>query len=153
MSEEVSLSLVVTTWKFSSVAEILNTLESLGFKDIVVRGITCKKFLLTFLDKETFDNLDIELLGLGFLSCKIATVEDTIIPRIAFICCYGLPLGMWCIQNLINLISSFGELLGISPTVDAELVIINPVSRWKRISMIILISAKKLILIQTDDEL
>lgn len=52
LSRQFCRTLVVKTWKTSLVAEVLNTLESLGCKGNLVRSINCKKFLITFPDHE-----------------------------------------------------------------------------------------------------
>lgn len=115
-SQELSKSLIVSTCRNHSVVEVLNILESLGFKDIIVRSLSSKKFLLTFKDFNSLENTDVELLGLGFLSCEAASIEDTVIPRIAYIRCLGLPLNL-CSTNLVK---QHGKLVGISPLMDSE---------------------------------
>lgn len=48
LSQEMDRNLIITTYKNHSVVEIMNILESLGFKDIIVRSLDSKRFLLTF---------------------------------------------------------------------------------------------------------
>lgn len=49
------------------------------------------------------------------------------IPRIAYVHCLGLPLKLWNAQNINYLSNSFGELLEVTPLLDAELNISNPI--------------------------
>ncbi|KAL1805264.1 hypothetical protein ACET3Z_028332 [Daucus carota] len=68
LKKEVDRSLVITTWKNSSIMEVLNTLDALDYKDLIVRSISRRKFLLTFQDVSSFQDADIEFIGLATLN-------------------------------------------------------------------------------------
>lgn len=67
------------------------------------------------------------MIGLGFLSCHTPSTEDLLVPRIAYVRCYGLPLKLWCNVNFASLIKDIGELMGITPFLNSDCVFINPV--------------------------
>lgn len=123
---DVSRSFIVQTWKVSSVVEVLNTIEVLGYADVLVRKLSSKKFLVTFPTLEHFLGVDQDLLGLGFLGCRAANLEDLIIPRKATVECRGLPVSLWDFENLSKIVESLGDLTAVSKLMDEELTFHNP---------------------------
>ncbi|KAL1818586.1 hypothetical protein ACET3Z_013455 [Daucus carota] len=75
VEKELDRSVVVETWKPRQVIDIIGTLETLGFVNIVVRGISSFKFLLTMSLEEELRELDLELLGWGKV-CDISRPVD-----------------------------------------------------------------------------
>ncbi|KAL8104124.1 hypothetical protein AgCh_028380 [Apium graveolens] len=79
------------------------------------------------LDQASFDAVDIEELGLGFLTCVEANSKNIVIHRIAYIKCFGLPLNLWSTGTFSNLASKWGELLGVTSDIDNEFAFKLPV--------------------------
>ncbi|WOG95408.1 hypothetical protein DCAR_0414726 [Daucus carota subsp. sativus] len=119
-------SVVVHTWKDSSVVEVLNTAEVLGYQGVLVRGISSRKFLITFPTMESFLNLDQELLGLGYLGCHQARLDDLVLPRKVVVQCLGLPAVLWELSNLSKLLTGIGDITAIGEMLDEELRFQNP---------------------------
>ena len=84
--------------------DVINTMKVLGYVNIVVRGIQLW-FLAQFPSLQYLQNIDIELLGLGFLNCKKMIWENFITVRTK-IESLGLP---WICQQLENLNSLLKE--------------------------------------------
>lgn len=105
---ELSKSVTVSTWKNSSVVEVLDVLESFGYDNVFLREISCRRFLLTFQDQELFDQLDIDLLGLGFLDSVFSSEELVIIPRLVYMERLGLPFQFWSRSDFPNLAENWG---------------------------------------------
>lgn len=115
-----SQSVVVQTLQDSSVTDVMNQLDLLGYDNILVRGLCPCKFLLTFMDKSDFQNLDKDLLGLGFSLCRDMVQDDLIILRKAWVQCIGLPIAAWSLENFCILTKSWGELVGVSDMLSGD---------------------------------
>ncbi|WOG89446.1 hypothetical protein DCAR_0208684 [Daucus carota subsp. sativus] len=127
LEEEIGRSMVIELWKPSSVTEVVDTLEMLGFVNIVVRGISSFKFLLTWDSVEKLEETDIELLSLGFLSCKKASWRDIIPNRRAIIECTGMPWVCWNLSNLSKILQEWGRICAISNPTNMDMTFHNPV--------------------------
>lgn len=77
--QDMKCSVVVDTLNSSTVVEVMNQLDALGYDNILVRGLSKFKYLLTFMNKCDYDNLDTDLLGLGFLRCYAVSLEDLLL--------------------------------------------------------------------------
>ncbi|KAL1811361.1 hypothetical protein ACET3Z_021426 [Daucus carota] len=121
IASDISKSLVVTTWKESTTIEVLNSIELLGHEDILVRGLSSRKFLITFPTQESFLEVDQDLFGLSFLECNQASIEDLIVPRKLVLECLGLPITLWKLSNFIKLVDGIGEITAISRLMNEEL--------------------------------
>lgn len=91
LKEEIERSVVGITEEIEwadMLQERLNCLEFYGMK---VRGIS-HKFLLTFQEKEDISNANMDELLKIFKSIKEVTYLDLVVPRIAWVCCDGLPI-------------------------------------------------------------
>ncbi|WOG83110.1 hypothetical protein DCAR_0102284 [Daucus carota subsp. sativus] len=119
-------SVVVQTWKDSSVVEVLNTAEVLGYQGVLVRGLSSRKFLITFPTMESFLNMDQELFGLGYLGCHQARLDDLVLPRKVVVQCLGLPAVLWELSNLTKLLMGIGDITAIGEMLDEELRFQNP---------------------------
>lgn len=93
--------------------EVLSQLDSLGYDNIMVRILSSYKFLLTFIDKDEFKKLDMDLPGLGFVECNQVQIEDLILQRKIWVKCLGLPIMDWEINTFKELTKDLGELEGI----------------------------------------
>lgn len=127
LSSEVERSLVVSTWKESSIVEILNTIEALGYEGVLVRSLSSTKFLVTFPSSDSFLKLDQDLFGLGFLDCKPVSVEDLIIPRRLVLECLGLPITLWKFSNFAKVLEGIGNITAISRLLDENLAYRIPI--------------------------
>uniref|UniRef100_A0A175YH73 RRM domain-containing protein n=1 Tax=Daucus carota subsp. sativus TaxID=79200 RepID=A0A175YH73_DAUCS len=126
LSSEIERSLVVSSWKESSIVEILNTIEALGYEGVPVRSLSSTKFLVTFPSSDSFLNLDQDLFGLGFLDCKPVSVDDLILPRRLVLECLGLPITLWKFSNFAKILEGIGNITAISRLLDENLTYRNP---------------------------
>lgn len=119
--------MVIELWKPGTVLEVINTLEVLGFVNIVVRGISSFKYLLTWESVEKLKEVDMEMLSLGFLNCKQATWRDIVPCRKATLECVGLPWVCWNLKNLSRMLQEWGNICAISSPFDNEMTFSNPI--------------------------
>lgn len=50
--------------------------EGLGFKELIIRGITSKRFVIYFPNEELLSSQDLDFLAIGFESIRKASWED-----------------------------------------------------------------------------
>ncbi|KAK1390225.1 hypothetical protein POM88_018403 [Heracleum sosnowskyi] len=96
LNGDINNSAVVETMESSSVVDVLKHLDSLGFDNIQVRGLSRFKFLLTFMEEAVFEKLLVE-------------VKDLVIPQTTWIQVLGLPISVWSLKNFPRLIKKKGK--------------------------------------------
>lgn len=79
-----------------------------GLTSIKVKGISHRKFLITFQSKEDMDGSQMDILKQWFWHIGEATHLDLIPPRIAWIYCDGLPFTAWNLENWQSIIGDWG---------------------------------------------
>lgn len=127
LTKELESSIIVETLSPSLVSEVINQLDMLGYDNVLVRGLSKFKFLLTFIEYATFKNLDMGLLELGFIKCELVNIESLIIPRLAWVEISGLPVNSWCIDTFKNLLQAWGKIVSISDKLDEDFCYTNPI--------------------------
>lgn len=135
MMDDLKHSVIVTTLKPRTITDILNQLDLLGYNEVIVRGLSRFKYLLTFLDKAAFKDLDMSLLGLGFLSCDHVKTEDLVIQRIMWVEISGLPIFSWCLDNLSSILKDWGNIVSVPNKLDDDFFFTNPIVGLQTSSM------------------
>ncbi|WOH03661.1 hypothetical protein DCAR_0623060 [Daucus carota subsp. sativus] len=121
LTSDVAMSLIVKSWKDCSIVEVLNSIELLGYEGVLVRGLSSRKFLVTFPSLEIFLDLDQDLFGLGFLDCYPASIDDMVLPRKLVLECLGLPITMWKFSNFAKIVEELGDITAISRLLNENL--------------------------------
>lgn len=127
LQKELERSVMVETLEPHAVTDVLNQLDLLGYDNILVKGLSSFKFLLTFMDQLSFDRLDKDLLGLGFLQCKVPNIEDLLVPRTTWIQILGLPILAWNKETLNQLVGKWGKIVSITDKLNNDFFYKNPV--------------------------
>lgn len=86
-------------------------LKALDFYAIQVRGISHRKILLTFEDREDVDNINTQELLKIFSCVKQPSYIDLVIPRVTWIWCDGLPIIAWNKETWKSILGNWGYLL------------------------------------------
>lgn len=117
-AEELKCCLCLITAKHETVETVGMIVEGFGFRDVTIRGISGKKFLMYFEDLADWKDLDIDFLKIGFMEVGEVTKEDLIPMRKVWIELRGLPIIGWTEDNYIKLVQEWGEILHFGKTLD-----------------------------------
>lgn len=109
--EELQRSLLGFTEEANWADMLQERLTSLDFYNIQVRGISHRKFLLTFADEDEVNNANMQELLKVFTSVKQVNYIDLVVPRIAWVWCDGLPILAWNKETWKKLVGDWGYLL------------------------------------------
>lgn len=86
---------IIGITEFSDWADMVQEQLHVNGINVVVRGISHTKFLLTFIEKEDKENWANLELHQFFKDIKEVSHLDLIVPRIAWVWCEGLPIIAW----------------------------------------------------------
>lgn len=84
-------------------------IKELGLVDIQVKEITCWKFVLQFLDKESLKKFNKEQVKMWLHGIRRMEYEDFIIKRKIALEVRGMPLNSWSEKNLILISKEIGS--------------------------------------------
>lgn len=127
LANEVRRSIIVETWKHSSIWNVMEQLRLLGYDNTMIRSLSSKKFLVTFSSLEEFDSIELDRISLGFINCRYVDDDDLIVPRVVHCDCLGLPVFLWSKDNFSELIKNWGSLVGISPMINENFSFLSPI--------------------------
>ncbi|KAK1393752.1 hypothetical protein POM88_012808 [Heracleum sosnowskyi] len=80
-----------------------------GLQGILIRGITFKRFIISFPSKDDMVNTDKNLLKEWFTEVRKWNHNDLIQPRLAWIQCEGLPISVRIEGNLNMMLGEWGN--------------------------------------------
>uniref|UniRef100_A0A175YJP2 RRM domain-containing protein n=1 Tax=Daucus carota subsp. sativus TaxID=79200 RepID=A0A175YJP2_DAUCS len=119
-------SLFLKTAKIESVYSATMIAESLGARNVQIRGISGTTFLAFFARKEDLACIDRDLLSIGFDEVRDIKTEDLVPVRKTWVEIRGLPIMGISEGNLIEILKGLGTILFFGNSVDNEAFYLQP---------------------------
>lgn len=119
-TNRLSCSIMVGTVNQESVDNVLMIDEGLGCRDINVKGISSRKFLISFAREEDFVNLDKEFFSIGFTEIKDLVLKELTVSRRTWVKCRCLPVPSWNLVNLQEILKKWGSIVQCMEFVDIK---------------------------------
>ncbi|WOG96700.1 hypothetical protein DCAR_0416036 [Daucus carota subsp. sativus] len=113
-------SLFLKTAQIETVYSATMIAESLGARNVQIRGISGTTFLAFFARKEDLECLDRELLSIGFVEVREIQNADLIPVRKTWVEIRGLPIMGISEENIIGILKDLGTVLFFGNSVDKE---------------------------------
>ena len=92
--------------------------QGLGFRDVVIRGISSTKFLAYLDSLALIEEEDLDFLKIGFMEVRKVVNADLIPPRKVWLELRGLPIIGWTEGNLVQLVRKWGSIISFGQILD-----------------------------------
>lgn len=100
--------------------------QGLGFEDVLIRGLSGRRFLAFFKNVVDLKEVDLDFLRVGFEEVKLVELKDLIPTRKIWLECRGLPMQAWTEDNFIKILSKWGDIIHFATVLDDENFYLNP---------------------------
>ncbi|KAL1815910.1 hypothetical protein ACET3Z_018484 [Daucus carota] len=84
LQEELECCVLLVTAKKETVSNVEMIVAGLGFREVIIRGLSSFKFMAYFTDVACLEELDLDFLHVGFMEVRKIREEDLIVPRQAW---------------------------------------------------------------------
>ena len=85
LQEELECCVLLVTAKKETVSNVEMIVAGLGFREVIIRGLSSFKFMAYFTDVACLEELDLDFLHVGFMEVRKIREEDLIVPRQAWV--------------------------------------------------------------------
>ncbi|KAL1802583.1 hypothetical protein ACET3Z_031230 [Daucus carota] len=126
LQEELECCVLLVTAKKETVSNVEMIVAGLGFREVIIRGLSSFKFMAYFTDVACLEELDLDFLHVGFMEVSKIREEDLVVPRQAWVEIRGLPLHRWTEANYSLLMKPWGDIIHFGRTLDEDDFYVTP---------------------------
>lgn len=105
---------------------VYSLVEGLGFKDVIIRGLSSYRYIVHFSYEENLEHIDIDFLKIGFNEVRKIEDRDLLPARRVWVECRGIPMSAWTEDNFQIIMKRWGNVLFSTNSIDSDNHYQNP---------------------------
>lgn len=95
-------------------------MEGLGYKEVIVKGISNRTFIAYFPYESDLSGIDMDFLLIAFNRIQQVKWQELKLTRRTWVECRGLPMVAWKEGNFERMLSAVGKVFSYAPFLDEE---------------------------------